>query len=269
MNPMYSFTILSTVEMESDTLPQSEFTHTTIVTLDLKSVLNLDLNLDTQTQNPKVNFAISDHVYTSKEIKFGGAKVFVKSSKQYLTQLQWLHVRLGHLNESQLKRMVLLDSLLGTGVTWSEIKNLQLGPCDTCLKAKMKAFPLPASISRTQYEVFEYLTSDYKPFNRVVHGVQKSFSVRGYTGAIIYSDKASGKAFCYLVKSSSEWLGTLQQLLRDYGPEANPRSVKTRILQTDFASEVHGKDFTDYITDVAHIKLHNSAPRKHGQNLIE
>jgi len=74
MNPMYSFTILSTVEMESDTLPQSEFTHTTIVTLDLKSVLNLDLNLDTQTQNPKVNFAISDHVYTSKEIKLNLAK---------------------------------------------------------------------------------------------------------------------------------------------------------------------------------------------------
>jgi len=98
-----------------------------IIHSDLNSVLNLELNLDTQTQNPKVNFAISDHVYASKEIKFGGAKVFVKSSKQYLTQLQWLHVRLGHLNESQLKRMVLRDSLLGTGVTWSEIKKPSTG----------------------------------------------------------------------------------------------------------------------------------------------
>ena len=157
MNPLNSFTILTTAEMERDGLfhvqDNTKFLNKSYIrntdNLDLNSVLNLDSRLDIPTPTPKINFTISDQLYTSKEIKFGGAKVFVKSSKQYLTQLQWLHVRLGHLNESQLKRMVQRDSLLGTGVSWSEIKNLQLGPCDTCLKAKMKAFPLSQHLAYT------------------------------------------------------------------------------------------------------------------------
>ena len=124
------------------------------------------------------------------------------------------------------------------------------------MKAKMRAFALPASISRTRYEVFEYLSSDYKPFCKVVNGVQKPLSVRGYTGAIIYTDKASGKIFCYLVKSSSEWLGTLQQVIREYGPGVNPRSCQLRVLQTDYASEVHGTEFTSYL---AHPGTHQIA----------
>jgi len=233
LKPLYYFSIFAIAEMKSDGLfhiqditrflnlkPKEKQPNLDLTNLDgLNSQI---LNLNPQA-SPSINFTISSNPYTDREIKYGGAKVFVKSSKQYLTLLQWLHVRLGHTNENQIKKMVQHQSLLGTGVCWSDIKDLQLGPCDTCLKARMRAFTLPASISRRKYEVFEYLSCDYKPFHKVVNGIQKSISIRGYTGAIIYSDKASGKIFCYLVKSSSEWMDTLQQCIRDYGPGANPR----------------------------------------------
>ena len=217
---------------------------------------------------PNLNFTISTKSYIDREIKYGGAKVFIKSSRQYLTLLQWLHVRLGHISESQLKWMVKHQSVLGSGVSWSDIKDLQLGMCDTCIRAKMRAFNLPCSISHKVYEVFEHLSSDYKPFCKTVNGVQVSFSVRGYTGVIIYTDKASDKVFCYLVKSSSEWLSTLIQCIKEYGPGTNPKSTKLRYLMTDYASEVHGKEFTDFIKD-NDIRLDNGAPYKHAKNPVE
>jgi len=69
-------------------------------------------------------------IYTAREIKYGSAKVFIKSSRQYLTLLQWLHVRLGHASEAQLRWIVKNDVVLGTGVSWKELEKLELGLCD-------------------------------------------------------------------------------------------------------------------------------------------
>jgi hypothetical protein len=76
------------------------------------------------------HLTITETPYTAREIKYGSAKVFIKSSRQYLTLLQWLHVRLGHASEAQLRWIVKNDVVLGTGVSWKELEKLELGLCD-------------------------------------------------------------------------------------------------------------------------------------------
>ena len=83
--------------------------------------------IDTTTQ-PKALFSISKHPYTEKEIKYGGAKVFIKSNRQYLSLLQWLHVRLGHANESLLHWIVDKKIVLGSGLNSADLAKLELGP---------------------------------------------------------------------------------------------------------------------------------------------
>ena len=99
----------------------------------------------------------------------------------------------------------------------------------------MRAFALPLSISRRIYEVFEYLSCDHIPFSKIVNGVQRSFSIRGYTGIILYADRATGKLFPHLVKNKSEWLQTLKDCMVENGPSTrNPRSVNLDYLLSDF-----------------------------------
>jgi hypothetical protein len=205
-----------------------------------------------------VNF--SDEPYTAQEIKNGSARTFLKSSRQFLTLLQWLHVRLGHCNEQLLKHIVKENVVLGSGVSWKDINKLSLPLCEACMRGKMKAFPIPASISRKLYEVFEYLTCDYVSF--------KVKSIRHYKGIYIYADKASNRTFGYLVKKKSEWLNTFKMIQLEYGPKSNINSVPTRYFLTDYATEVHDKDFSTYLLE-NRIKLLNSAPYKHAQNFIE
>ena len=133
----------------------------------------------------------------------------------------------------------------------------------------MRAFALPLSISRRIYEVFEFLSCDHIPFSKTVGGVQRSFSIRGYTGIILFADRATGKIFNYLVKNKSEWLQCLKDCIAEYGPSTrNPKSVNLAYLQSDFATEVHSTEFAAFLKDKK-IKPLNSTPYKHAQNLLE
>jgi hypothetical protein len=159
--------------------------------------------------------------YTTREMKFGSARNFVKNSRQFLNLLQWVHVRLGHPSQQALKRIVKDQAVLGLGVTWNDIKDMDLGICNSCMRSRMHAFPIPKSISTTTYQVFEYITCDYCPM--------KVLSTRKYTGIYIYGDKQSEFIFGYLVKSKTEWLQTFQLLLDEYGPKKNKNSQRVRI----------------------------------------
>ena len=133
----------------------------------------------------------------------------------------------------------------------------------------MRAVALPLSISRRIYEVFEYLSCDHIPFCKIVAGVQRSFSIRGFTGVILIADRATGKLFDYLVKLKSDWLQCLKKCINDNGPSTrNPRSVHLAYLQSDFATEVHSTEFAAFLQDNK-IRPLNSAPYKHAQNLLE
>jgi hypothetical protein len=129
------------------------------------------------------------------------------------------------------------------------------------MHAKMHAIPVPHSISQKVYQPFEYLSGDYIPFSG-------GATIRGYTGAVVYVDRATGKLFIYFVKSKDEWLQTLKDCIRENGPGRNTRSVHLRFLLTDYASEVHSTEFTAFLQQ-ENIQLNNSAPYKHEQNLVE
>jgi hypothetical protein len=148
--------------------------------------------------------------YTTRELKLGSARNFVKNSRQYLNLLQWVHVRLGHPSQQALKKIVKDQSVLGLGVLWNDIKDLELGICDSCMKSRMHAFPMPTSISKRTYQIFEYITCDYCPMSVL--------STRKYKGIYIYADKRSERVFGYLVKSKTEWLDTFKLLIDEYGP---------------------------------------------------
>ena len=215
-----------------------------------------------------IHLSISETPYTEREIKYGSAKVFIKSSRQYLTLLQWLHVRLGHASEAQLRWIVKNDIVLGTGVTWKELEKLELGPCDVCQRSHMRTFALPCSISHKEYDVFELLTFDFIPLSKKIHGKQVSISIRGYIGLYLYADKKTGKLMPYFVKSKSEWLQTLKDCINEYGPGANIKSKKLLHLLTDYNSEVQSTKSTEYLKE-NQIKLFSSTPYKQAQNLIE
>ena len=138
------------------------------------------------------------------------------------------------------------------------------------MRARMHAFSLPTSISQKEYSPFECISCDHIPFSRVVNGVQKSYSVRGYTGSIIYSDAATDMLWVYPVKAKSDWLSTLEQLDREWGPSANARSVPLKYLKSDFCKELQSHEVTEYLRETfPGILLLSSAPYKHGQNPAE
>ena len=136
------------------------------------------------------------------------------------------------------------------------------------MRSRMHAFPLPESISHKEYSPFECVSCDHIPFSRVVNGQVKSYSVRGYTGNIIYNDAATDMIWVYLVKAKSEWLSTLKQLIREYGPTVNSRSVKLKYLKSDFCKELQSSESTLYFEE-ADILLQSSAPYTHAQNPAE
>jgi hypothetical protein len=82
-------------------------------------------------QTQSINYAVSTKPYLEHELKYGSARVFHKSGSMILNQIQWLHVRLGHAHENQIKMMVKHNVDIGTKVTYDEIKDQHLGECDT------------------------------------------------------------------------------------------------------------------------------------------
>lgn len=74
-----------------------------------------------------INYAVSNEPYLQHQLKHGSAKVFHSIGTMMLNVLQWLHIRLGHANEYQIKQMVKNNVNIGTKVTYDEIKDLHLG----------------------------------------------------------------------------------------------------------------------------------------------
>jgi hypothetical protein len=85
----------------------------------------------TKDVTSRLNYAVSDQPYLQHELKYGSARVFHSVGNMMLNKLQWLHIRLAHANEYQIKMMVLHNVNIGTQVSYAEIKDLHLGECDT------------------------------------------------------------------------------------------------------------------------------------------
>jgi hypothetical protein len=100
-----------------------------------------------------------------------------------MNPLEILHIKLGHAPEQVIKRICKLKMLKGLHYTYDDIKNLPLGLCSSCMKGRMKAFPIPYSISNKTYGIFEYLTVD------IIYNNKRS--CRGYRYIALFVDKAN------------------------------------------------------------------------------
>jgi len=112
----------------------------------------------------------------------------------------------------------------GLKFSYDQIKHLKLGLCPTCLLTKMKAFPIYKSLSETQYGVFECVSFD------IVDLGYHTLSIDGYRYAALYVDHCTHKLMAYGMKHKSDLLSTLQQLIHQYGPTRNSKSLRLTYL---------------------------------------
>lgn len=210
------------------------------------------------------NLQIVDRTYNNKQIKEGSCKSnSLKSLRNNMNLLMWDHVRLGHASESLLKHNINNQSVLGLGLSADEANKLTLPPCDACMKARMKAFPMYPSLTEVIYEPLESILTDWVPMG--------TRSIRGSLGLILFIDKLSDVLFTYPASSSSEWLDKLEILITDYQHvvKTNGKPISIKFLNSDYASELHSHKANQFRAKHGNIRLHNSAPYKHEQNEME
>jgi hypothetical protein len=90
----------------------------------------------------------------------GHARVRSNASTHGLNPLEVLHVMLGHISEKYIKHLIRNNLVNGAGYTYADIKDLSLPLCKTCILAKSKRQPVPASVSNVVYGPLEYICSD-------------------------------------------------------------------------------------------------------------
>ena len=154
------------------------------------------------------NVASNTHINnsTSAEVLHGSARIKYAATTGALNPLEVLHVKLGHAPEALIKWIVKNGVVKGLGYTYDQIKNCTLKLCHACMLGRMRAFPIPASISRKEYGIFEMLSLDIIIF--------KKASIRHFTCTALYVDKCTSRLFAYHMKSKSELLDTLQRIIK-------------------------------------------------------
>jgi hypothetical protein len=170
-----------------------------------------------------------------------------------LNPLEVLHVILGHIPESTIKRIVKQNLVNGLKFSYEQIKNLKLGICPTCMMTKMKAFPTMEPVS---YGAFECLSFDIIEFGQQVR------SIDGYRYVAFYVDHCTNKLMVYGMKRKDELI------IRQYGPTRNRNSLTLNYLNCDSGLEQLEATFLTYCR-ANNIYINTSAPYKHQQNFIE
>lgn len=168
-----------------------------------------------------------------------------------------LHHELGHMSETYLKKALKGDFLVGTRLTYDDVKDQHLRFCPSCMEGRMRAFPRvkPGNKDR-EYLIWEKFSIDYK-------GKFAQPSIDGYTGFYLVSEYATCNLFVFLVKSKGE-VATLK-VLNDFMSTVVSEGGKPQVMQCDYDTVLLCKGIGSWIT--AHnLKLQVSAPYVHSQN---
>jgi hypothetical protein len=198
---------------------------------------------------------------TDKQWQHGSSVTKYAATTSGMNPLEILHVKLGHVSQELLYWVLRNPKILkGLGYDMNDVKGHTLGLCHACMLGRMKAFPVPASISNKVYGIFELLSVDIVPMNKT--------SIRGFNYIALFVDKATSMPIMVLMKSKTELLAALQYVISHYGPQRNPRCVHLRFMQSDSGSEQLSNEFLSYL-DTNDIKLLLGAPYKKQQQLIE
>ncbi len=99
-----------------------------------------------------------------------------------LNPLEVLHIILGHISESNIKRIVMKNLDDGQKFYYDQIRHLKLGLCPTCMMTKMIAFPILVSSS-----VYHSTTSSSVNRQQASTAIAMSLSMSTYASTCSWS----------------------------------------------------------------------------------
>jgi hypothetical protein len=222
---------------------------------DIEDLLNYQLPL-------QVNLNVLDHPnMTDKQYRQGSQRHTYKAMIANLNPLEHLHVILNHASEKLIKFIVKENLIKGLRYTYNDIRHLHLPLCDTCMRCRMKAFPVYPSLVLHVYAPMEMLSCDILDFKACP-------DIGGYRFVALYADRSTGCPFPYFLKRKVELLETLKKIQREHGLNRNPKAVRLRFLNADSGSEQLEEEFVKYC-DFHDIQLLLAPPKKPEYDYIE
>jgi hypothetical protein len=168
-----------------------------------------------------------------------------------------LHLQLGHISETNIKRCVKDKCLHGLNhINYNHIKHLKLGVCDACIKGGMKKFDNPLSTSNTTYNSFELSAMDpIGPFTPIgIGGVKYMFVFADY------------KCHKYYWSCRGKHKTDVVEAIKKFHEFVNTTGSNINILQTDYDNfAVVNNKVISYCSKNG-IVLRQSSPYVHEQN---
>lgn len=192
---------------------------------------------------------------TQEQIIKGAQPNRFQKSYAGLNPLDVLHRRFNHWSEQKLKDIVKLGEVAGLNVTYDQIKNLTLSPCDACYRAKATRFPTYLSQSEVEKQPFEVIAAD------IVGKIQVR-SIHGNSYFILYVDYATNYVFTYFVKNKDELIDTLKKLYDEYIKSSD---FTFKVLQSDSEQVFKDKTINKWCDELG-IRQQYSPPHHHQAN---
>jgi hypothetical protein len=165
----------------------------------------------------------------SLDVKEGSAPDRWKNQRRGGNLLEQLHTRWGHVGEKAIREAIKRESVIGSGVTYSDIKDLSMKLCPDCMKGKMEYFP--AKLSTTDY-------SSYSNFQLMATDDKGPFQVESISDKYKYLDLFAFK--------SSRWLEVRFKRSKDGFYENLEDIISTVALHDDKIKEMQSDHFTLY-----------------------
>ncbi|KAH9670831.1 hypothetical protein KPL70_017127 [Citrus sinensis] len=170
--------------------------------------------------------SMHDTVINNHEHTHLSKKRNISSNQCYL----W-HLRLGHINQNRIQRMI-KDGLLGP------LENESLPLCESCLEGKMTKRPFSAKGVRATVPLELVHTDVCGPINVQARG--------GYEYFITFTDDYSRYGYVYLMRHKSEAL----EKFKEYRAETEKQLDKNiKKLRSDRGGEFLSGDFKEYLIE--------------------
>ena len=209
------------------------------------------------------NFEEQDHIYESISainVKDGSAPKKMKISIGNMTEIDYLHHRMGHPSERAIKEGIRLGTINGTLVDPEVVMKQQLSYCPDCLKGKFHQLPLPK------------IEKDYDesgPMDFMAHDTKGPFRVQSFIGHHYYFD-----LFAY---KRSRWLSirfkrTKDGFFENFRKEminVNKFGYKVKHFQTDDDGLYNKGEFIKSLDELGIFKRTSVAYHHYSNGWIE
>jgi len=197
-----------------------------------------------------------DTNYENKILNIGSSKSRKKSSTANQHEIISLHNRWGHPSIEKMKQGVKLNRIIGSNISYDEIKNFEMPICFTCLKGKMKVDATPKSTTdKSKIDKLEIICSDLK-------GPMPKFSMHKNKWFIIFVCAKTKFITVLFMKDKTETLEKLQQFKLEY-PDMFGHKMK--VFQCDEDKMFVEKELKKWCIQ-NQILLHTSPPYHHASN---